>query len=175
MSLKDYCQYILFIESTIIIDIYIFPPYNGVMVLLIGGGNMHIGSRIKQVRKECKKTQQVFADALGLKRNTIANYEIGQIQPSDRTIADICRLFNVSEVWLREGEGEMFIQLDEDEQLIEVLTRVELEKDTPFVDMMTAALKSYYKLDDSQKAVVNQLIDGMLAEISAQKKAPDSK
>lgn len=28
--------------------------------------------------------------------------------PSERTISDICREFNVSEKWLRTGEGEMF-------------------------------------------------------------------
>ena len=134
---------------------------------------MNIGERIKEVRKATCTTQQSFGSALGLKRNTIATYEIGQVQPSDRTISDICRVFGVSEVWLREGEGEMFVELSEDEQLAEVLTRVEIEKDIPFVDMMTAALKAYYKLDDSQKVAVNQLIDGMLAEISAQKKAPN--
>ena len=30
--------------------------------------------------------------------------------PSDRTILDICREFDVNEHWLRTGEGEMFIQ-----------------------------------------------------------------
>ena len=133
---------------------------------------MSLGERIKQVRKACGRTQQSFADAIGLKRNTIANYEIGQVQPSDRTISDICRVFDVSEVWLREGEGEMFLQLSENEQLIDVLTKVEMEKDNPFIDMVTAALKSYYKLSDEKKAAVNELIDGMLAELQ-EKSAPD--
>ena len=37
--------------------------------------------------------------------------------PSDRTIADICREFNVNETWLRTGEGEMFVQRSRDEEL----------------------------------------------------------
>lgn len=133
---------------------------------------MSVGERIKEVRKAVGKTQQAFGDAIGLKRNTIATYEIGQVQPSDRTISDICRVFDVSEVWLREGEGEMFLQLSENEQLIDVLTKVEMEKDNPFIDMVTAALKSYYKLSDEKKAAVNELIDGMLAELQ-EKSAPD--
>lgn len=133
---------------------------------------MDIAQRLKSVRKELGKTQQSFADSLGLKQNTIASYEIGKLQPSDRTISDICRLFNISEVWLREGEGEMFLQLSENEQLIDVLTKVEMEKDNPFIDMVTAALKSYYKLSDEKKAAVNELIDGMLAELQ-EKSAPD--
>lgn len=50
---------------------------------------MEIGGRIKEVRKAVNKTQQAFADIIGLKRNTVANYEIGNVAPSDRTIADI--------------------------------------------------------------------------------------
>lgn len=41
----------------------------------------------------------------------------GVKQPSDRTIADICRTFDVNEEWLRTGEGDMFIQKTRDEQL----------------------------------------------------------
>lgn len=63
--------------------------------------------RIKEVRKSEKLTQQKFADRLGLKQNTIATYEMGKTEPSDRTISDICREFSISEKWLRTGEGEM--------------------------------------------------------------------
>ena len=37
--------------------------------------------------------------------------------PSDRTIADICREFNVNETWLRTGEGEMFVKLSRSEEI----------------------------------------------------------
>ena len=68
---------------------------------------MTIGERIKEIRKSENLTQQVFADRLGLKRNTIGNYEVNIITPSDRTICDICREFGVNELWLRTGAGEM--------------------------------------------------------------------
>lgn len=64
--------------------------------------------RIKAVRKALGLTQQAFADRLNIKQNTVAVYELGRIAPSDRTISDICRIWNVSEAWLREGAGEMF-------------------------------------------------------------------
>lgn len=68
-----------------------------------------IGERIKEVRKLRSFTQQRFADALGLKQNTIATYEMNKTIPSDRTIADICREFRIREEWLRTGEGDMEI------------------------------------------------------------------
>ena len=66
-----------------------------------------MNERIKELRKELGLTQQEMADRLGLKRNTIATYEMGKAIPSDRTIADICREFKINELWLRTGEGEM--------------------------------------------------------------------
>ena len=53
-------------------------------------------------------TQQEFASRIGIKRNTIANYEAGRNEPIDSVISLICREFNVNEKWLRTGEGEMF-------------------------------------------------------------------
>lgn len=78
---------------------------------------MGIGERIKAVRKSAGLTQQKFAEALGLKRNTVGSYEINQISPSDRTIMDICREFNVNEIWLRTGEGEPFQKLTRKESI----------------------------------------------------------
>ena len=83
-----------------------------------------IGVRIKEIRKARKRTQQEFANAIGLKRNTIANYEIGQVQPSDRTISDICREFDVNETWLRTGEGEMFLPITRDEEIEDFIGRL---------------------------------------------------
>lgn len=64
--------------------------------------------RIKQLRKILNLTQQEFANRIGIKRNTIANYEVGRNDPIDSVISLICREFHVNETWLRTGEGEMF-------------------------------------------------------------------
>lgn len=85
---------------------------------------MGIGERIKEVRKAKKITQQALADAIGLKRNTIANYEIGNVEPSDRTISDICREFDVNEEWLRTGKEPMFQPKSRNEELMEFATKV---------------------------------------------------
>lgn len=92
--------------------------------------------------------------------------------PSDRTISDICREFRVSEVWLRTGEGEMFLRQTEAEQLAEITTRMELDQDDPFISMITSAVKSYYKLSETEKAAISKLVDGMIEDLQAQKKHP---
>lgn len=65
--------------------------------------------RIRKVRKSLDLTQKTFAERIGMKSNTIATYEMGRAVPSDATINNICKEFNVNETWLRTGEGEMFI------------------------------------------------------------------
>lgn len=69
---------------------------------------IQLKERIKKIRKELDLTQQKFADKLGVKRNTIAMYEMGKTLPSKQTITSICREFNVNEEWLINGVGEMF-------------------------------------------------------------------
>lgn len=92
--------------------------------------------------------------------------------PSDRTISDICRLFNVSELWLREGQGEMFLPIDENQQLEEVLVKMKMEKDNPFANMVAATLKAYYKLSEDNKKTVNAWVAGTISELT-KKDTPD--
>jgi len=77
--------------------------------------------RMKALRKELGLTQQEFADRLKIKRNTIAKYETGRGEPIDAVIALICREFNVNELWLRTGEGEMFMELSEEDEIAALL------------------------------------------------------
>lgn len=90
-----------------------------------------IGERIKKLRKAVGKTQQTFADALSVKRSTVATYEAGLQEPSERTIADICRVYNVNEDWLRTGEGEMFEELDPDEELMRFVGEITKDDSDP--------------------------------------------
>lgn len=86
------------------------------MLLLVGKVVNRLKERIKELRTQLGLTQQKFADKLGLKRQTIAAYEIGNIEPSDSTLLLICKEFNVNEVWLRTGEGEMNIPTNPDDR-----------------------------------------------------------
>lgn len=74
--------------------------------------------RIKQIRKANHLTQSVFAEKIGLTRDTIANIEGGRIEVKDIVIKSICREFNVNYDWLISGEGEMFQDDDSDAQAI---------------------------------------------------------
>ncbi len=85
--------------------------------------------RIKQVRQSERLTQAEFAEKIGLSRNYIAMIEIGQREPSDRTIKDICRIFGANEIWLRTGVGEPFTPLSRSEELAAIFERMEVGDD----------------------------------------------
>lgn len=78
-------------------------------------GGENVKDRIRKIRRELDLTQQEFADRLGIKRGTIANYELGRNEPVDSVVSLICREFGVNEEWLRNGTGDMFNQNSEDE------------------------------------------------------------
>ncbi len=59
--------------------------------------------RIRQIRKDSKMTQVEFGERIGVKGNTITNYETGLRNPTDAVILSICREFNVNEDWIRNG------------------------------------------------------------------------
>lgn len=74
--------------------------------------------RIKQIRKSMKLTQSEFGERIGVKGNTVTNYESGLRSPSDAIVVSICREFGVNEVWLRTGEGEPFQKQTREEQIL---------------------------------------------------------
>lgn len=78
-------------------------------------------SRIKQIRTEAGLTQAQFAEKIGLSRNYVAMIEIGQREPSDRTISDICRIFGINEDWLRHGLEPMKAAKSEEEEIAELV------------------------------------------------------
>lgn len=86
-------------------------------------------NRIKQVRNKVGLSQAEFADKLSLSRNYISLIEIGQREPSERTLNDICRIFDVNPIWLRTGEGEPFIPLSRSEELAAIFEKVEVGDD----------------------------------------------
>lgn len=89
------------------------------------------GDRIKALRQSLGLTQQEFADRIGIKRGAIANYEIGR-NISDVVINSICRTYNVSEHWLRTGEGEMFVQIARDQEIMRFVGDVMQGEDDNF-------------------------------------------
>lgn len=83
-----------------------------------------MNDRIKTIRSALKLTQAEFGKRLGLSQNYIWMIERGDRTPSDRTLMDLCREFSVSEVWLREGIGPMFVERSRRDDLFDYARRI---------------------------------------------------
>jgi len=119
-----------------------------------------IGDRIKEVRKISGLTQQRFAERLNLKRNTIGNYEINLLEPSDRTIADICRVFNVNETWLRTGEGEMFATRTRAQEITDFMGELILSGN----DFKSRFIAALARLDEKDWALIEKMAEMLRKE-----------
>lgn len=115
-----------------------------------------INDRIAWCVKDSNLTKTAFAEKINVSQSFISRLISGEKVPSDRTIADICREFNISELWLRTGEGEPHIQRDEDEEFLEVMEQIHMSDD----DLIKRIIKAYWFMEDDEKAAIRKLIDG---------------
>ena len=86
-----------------------------------------MNERIKKIIEELGLKKVDFANRLHISQPFASELCSGAKAPSDRTISDICREFGVREAWLRTGEGEMFVQDTQSEQVAAFLA--DLTKD----------------------------------------------
>lgn len=112
--------------------------------------------RLKKLRKTLDLTQQEFADKLKVPRNTIGGYEVGKSNPSDAAVNNICNIFNVNENWLRNGTGEMFIELTRDEQIEHFVGDALKSEDDFFKKKFISMLAA---LDESDWEVLQKMVE----------------
>ena len=109
-----------------------------------------MNERIKKILEELGLKKVEFAERLHISRPYASELCSGAKAPSDRTISDICREFGVREAWLRTGEGEMFVQDPQSEQVAAFLA--DLTKDDSdtfkkrFVEMLAGLSPADWEL-----------------------------
>ncbi|CZR95871.1 Helix-turn-helix domain protein [Clostridioides difficile] len=114
--------------------------------------------RIRELRLNLNLSQEEFANKLNLKRNTISLIENGKRNASERTLNDICKVWNISEEWLKNGTGEMFSIKGLDEQfacLVGELSKIENKVEREIITKM-------FKLNKKYLTVFDKMIDSLL-------------
>lgn len=115
--------------------------------------------RLKKLRKALNLTQQKFADKLGVKQNTIAQYEMGRNDPSDAVIISICREFGVYEEWIRTGKGDMFIPMTRDEEIATFIGSIQADVDDTFKKRLISVLA---KLDEGEWNLLEKIAEDIV-------------
>lgn len=111
--------------------------------------------RIKKIRKDKHLTQVEFGEKIGVKGNTITNYESGLRTPTGAVIASICKEFKINEAWLRKGIEPMY--KEKDGIFSEVLSEIE-ESDDEFIKSL---ISIYWDLDEDSKKALRKIAEGL--------------
>lgn len=119
--------------------------------------------RIKKLRKsipEHGKTQETFAEFLGIPKQNLSSYETGRRTPSGGVIKLICEKCNVNEEWLENGIGPMFKEIPN--KLSYYLGQIEGGDDEFIKDLVEV----YMELDQSSKDALKKIAMNMAKKIN---------
>lgn len=124
--------------------------------------------RIVSIRKESGLTQEEFGKELNLSQNYVWMLESGKRVPSARTIIDLCKKFQISEDWLRTGEGEMKAPMTKQAEIAEITAQLfhKEETDPETYNFLIELNKYLLQLDETQMQAVLDMIRKLNAAIS---------
>lgn len=122
-----------------------------------------MNERLKKLRKVLDLTQKDFGERIGVKGNTVAQYEMGRNQPIDSVINLICTVNwdgeRVNEEWLRTGKGEMFLPRTRNQAITDFAADLITEPES----FKTKLIEGLAKLDESDWEDIERIIKKMVA------------
>lgn len=120
---------------------------------------MNISDRVKQVRSELELTQIEFGTKTGISQSHLTAIESGKRVVTEKTLKVICATFNVSEEWLRTGEGEMFVE-DDNVLLSQLAKQYSLDA------FSRKFIETYISLPESHRDVIKGFARSLAEEAS---------
>ena len=110
---------------------------------------MSNAEKIFAIRKSLGLSRAKFGEQLGVSESVIINIESRGVELKPLMSDLICRVYNVNPIYMKTGEGEMFIS-DNDEVLLD-----EVKQRYKLTDEEVSIVKSYLELDDdNRKALI---------------------
>lgn len=106
---------------------------------------MTINERIKELRKNgLSMSMEKFGALLGISKSGVSEIESGRRNVTDQHIKmlSITPIDNkrISERWIRTGEGEMFVKMDIDDEIAQLIASLRNEGDDSFKKRLLAVL-----------------------------------
>jgi len=109
--------------------------------------------RVKEIRNSLGLTMERFGERLGIKKAAISKIEKGENSLTEQNLKSICREFSVDYIWLTTGEGEMFV--DNDDDIIETIDRIMLGEN----EFHKNLFKTFARLDENELLALEQFVD----------------
>ena len=120
-----------------------------------------INERISKIVNESQSSKTAFA-----KRTNVSQQYISKVvktgNPSDLFISTLCKEFNVNEEWLKNGQGEPYINILPEDELAGYISEVIEDPNTPMSRLIIAILKTYSELSEKSKEVFDQIVEDVM-------------
>lgn len=131
-------------------------------------------ARFKAVREHFNLSMGAFGERIGLSTSGVSAIEYGTRVMSEKHIKLICAAFpDISEEWLRAGEGEMLLPTPIDNQAISARVAREYGSDP----LLRAFMTTYLQLDDAKRDLLLEIAQGFTSALkdalNEGKPAPD--
>lgn len=114
--------------------------------------------KLRQLRKSLGLTQTAFGEKLGVSIDVIKNLEYRRTTPTDLFVKHLCDIYNVNSEWLEGSSEEMFISSSDPDLLQKLVSSAGGN------EFVLALARSWLKLDEAQRGVLNRFIDDVVED-----------
>lgn len=114
--------------------------------------------RFREARKACEKNQEEWGNILGIKRPGVSDIESGRRNVTEKHIKLLCvepidgKYLN--EDYLRTGEGDMFLELPENDEVALYVSELLEDSKNPFCELIIEVMHTYSQLSPKSQEVL---------------------
>lgn len=121
-----------------------------------------INERIAYAISESGKKKSAIAQMINVSPAFISQLCAGDSAASDRTISDLCAALDLSEKWLRTGEGEMYKDFSREEEIGRAVRKLLDRPETFHARLVTALLR--VDPEDPRWSLLEEIVDNVIDE-----------
>ena len=115
--------------------------------------------RLNQIISNSGLTKTAFAKRIEVSQGFVSQLCSGSFNPSARTIAAICREFNIDRHWLETGEGQM--KLPEVDMDLEIINDLLADTASPTADLIRNIWRTYRQLPPEDQQILDNFIQAV--------------
>lgn len=103
--------------------------------------------RFKLARQSLNLTQQELGDILGISKSAVSKIESGKSVITERNVQVLSEKLDINPLWLKEGKGDMLLNIKED--FVDQLVReYKLDEDSEKI------VRSFLQLDPERRKII---------------------
>ncbi len=124
-----------------------------------------MNERIKLLRTNLNLNQSEFANKIGIGQAGLSAIEKGIRSVTDRNVQLICSVFGVNENWLRNGEGDVFLNIPPEDEYMRAAAEISKAPDDEIIRQI---IIEYWKLNPEGKKLLKEFIYNISQRIEKQ-------